>query len=54
MVYNPRAERWGNYVPTVLGRRYDAFLWFNETTALEPLHGVHPDITEMETWPTGE
>jgi erythromycin esterase len=54
VVYNPRAERWGNYVPTVLGRRYDAFLWFDETRALEPLHGVHADLTEMETWPTGE
>lgn len=54
VVYDPRVERWGNYVPTVLGRRYDAFLWFNETRALEPLHGVHPETTEMETWPTGE
>lgn len=54
VVYDPRAERWGNYVPTVLGRRYDAFLWFDETRALEPLHGVQADITEMETWPTGE
>jgi erythromycin esterase len=37
VVYRPGAERWGNYVPTALGRRYDAFLWFDETRALAPL-----------------
>jgi erythromycin esterase-like protein len=40
VVYRPSAERWGNYVPTVLGRRYDAFVWLDETTALHPLRGV--------------
>jgi erythromycin esterase-like protein len=38
VVYRPERERWGNYVPTVLGERYDAFLWFEETTPLRPLH----------------
>jgi erythromycin esterase len=38
VVYRPHAEQWGNYVPTVLGRRYDALLWFERTTALQPLH----------------
>jgi erythromycin esterase-like protein len=38
VVYRPERERWGNYVPTVLGERYDAFLWFEETTPLQPLH----------------
>jgi len=37
VVYHPEAERWGNYVPTVLGRRYDAFCWFDESTSLNPL-----------------
>jgi erythromycin esterase-like protein len=37
VVYHPERERWGNYVPTVLGERYDAFVWFDETTALRPL-----------------
>jgi erythromycin esterase len=53
VVYRPMAERWGNYVPTVLGRRYDAFLWCDETRALEPLHGVHAHGDELETWPFG-
>ena len=53
VVYRPQAERWGNYVPTTIGRRYDALLWFDESTALDPLHGVHPRGEEMETWPYG-
>lgn len=36
VVYRPERERWGNYVPTVLGERYDAFLWFDETRAVRP------------------
>jgi erythromycin esterase-like protein len=38
VVYRPERERWGNYVPTVLGDRYDAFLHLEETTPLVPLH----------------
>ncbi|MGY1805237.1 erythromycin esterase family protein [Blastococcus sp. SYSU D00922] len=38
VVYRPERERWGNYVPTVLGERYDAFLHLEETTPLRPLH----------------
>jgi erythromycin esterase-like protein len=46
-------ERWGNYVPTVLGRRYDALAWFDETRALDPLRPVEPERGELETWPFG-
>jgi erythromycin esterase-like protein len=38
VVYRPERERWGNYVPTVLAQRYDAFLYFEETSPLQPLH----------------
>jgi erythromycin esterase len=54
VVYRPDAERWGNYVPTVLGRRYDAFLWFDETRALTPLAGASAEGAELESWPFGE
>jgi erythromycin esterase-like protein len=37
VVYNPKRERTGNYVPTVLGRRYDAFIHLERTRPLEPL-----------------
>jgi erythromycin esterase len=53
VVYHPRAERWGNYVPTVLGRRYDAFCWFDESRALTTLAGAHAEGAEMETYPHG-
>ncbi|MEX5720667.1 erythromycin esterase family protein [Geodermatophilus maliterrae] len=43
VVYRPERERWGNYVPTVLGERYDAFLHLEETTPLQPLHLERPD-----------
>jgi erythromycin esterase len=51
VVYHPGAERWGNYVPTVLGRRYDSFCWFDESRALAPLHAAHPTGAEMEAYP---
>ena len=35
-IYNPSRERNGNYVPTVLPDRYDAFIYLNETNALHP------------------
>lgn len=53
VVYHPESERRGNYVPTVWGRRYDAFLYCDQTTALRPLHSVEQRDTELETYPTG-
>jgi erythromycin esterase-like protein len=52
VVYHPERERWGNYVPTVVGRRYDAFLWLDETRAVHPLHGEPWGDVEPETYPT--
>jgi erythromycin esterase-like protein len=43
VVYRPERERWGNYVPTVLGGRYDAFLYMNDTSPLQPLHMERPE-----------
>jgi erythromycin esterase len=55
VVYRPESERRGNYVPTVLPRRYDAFLYLDTTRALHPLHEVHPhEESEVpETYPFG-
>ena len=53
VVYRPELEHLGNYVPTVLGDRYDAFLWFDETRALRPLHARTVDVLEPETYPSG-
>jgi erythromycin esterase-like protein len=53
VVYHPEHDRRRNYVPTVLGDRYDAFLWFAETRALHPLRVSQVDALEPETHPTG-
>jgi erythromycin esterase-like protein len=52
VVYHPEFERWGNYVPTVLPRRYDAFLFFDQTRALRPI-ALHADNAgePPETYP---
>jgi erythromycin esterase-like protein len=53
VVYDPDHERWGNYVPTVVPRRYDAFVFVDETHALSPLH-MPVAVGEIpETFPTG-
>jgi len=55
VVYRPRFEQYGNYVPTILPERYDAFLYLDETRAVRPL--FRPAETEPEelpeTYPTG-
>jgi erythromycin esterase-like protein len=51
VVYHPEREKYGNYVPTVLGSRYDAFIFLDETSALHPLH-IRPDRKQTpETYP---
>ena len=54
VVYDPALERYGNYVPSVLPRRYDAFLYIDQTRALRPLHVAAHEFGEVpETYPTG-
>ena len=53
VVYQPHREV-GYFVPTVMGGRYDALLWFEETEALHPLHHESRSIEpEFETEPSG-
>ncbi|MFG1925870.1 erythromycin esterase family protein [Cryptosporangium sp. NPDC048952] len=52
VVYQPSREAYGNYVPTRLGERYDAFVWLPDTTALAPMHAVAVG-GELETYPVG-
>lgn len=37
VVYNPGFERFGNYVPSLIPERYDAFIFLEHTKALHPL-----------------
>jgi erythromycin esterase len=51
VVYNPVNEKHGNYVPSILSSRYDAFLYIDQTTAVHPLH-LKPDSHLVpETYP---
>ena len=53
VVYHPERERYGNYVPSRLADRYDAYFFFDETLAVEPLDWG-PAPPGLETYPTGE
>ncbi|MFL0572253.1 erythromycin esterase family protein [Priestia megaterium] len=37
VVYDPEIEQYGNYVPSRLSKRYDAFIYVEKTHALSPL-----------------
>lgn len=52
VIYRPETERWSHYMEASLPAQYDAWVWFDETSAVSPLptrmtHG------EEETWPWG-
>lgn len=53
VVYNPELDKYGNYVPTIIPARYDAFIYLDETIALHPLN-ILSDIQQIpETYPFG-
>jgi erythromycin esterase-like protein len=52
VVYHPSAE-YGNYVPTILPMRYDAFIFLDETQALHPIHIIPHGRQIPETYPFG-
>jgi len=41
VVYRPEYEHFGNYVPSNMGQRYDSFIFFDQTKALQPLVVEH-------------
>jgi erythromycin esterase-like protein len=42
VVYNPEYEHLGNYVPSIISERYDAFIFIDKTHALKPNEIVSP------------
>jgi erythromycin esterase-like protein len=53
VVYHPSREQYGNYVPSTIPLRYDAFIYLDSTRALHPLH-IEPDGHLVpETYPFG-
>ena len=53
VVYNQQYEQYGNYVPSILPLRYDAFIYLDETRAVHPLHITHDGQQVPETYPFG-
>jgi erythromycin esterase-like protein len=52
VVYDPAMEKYGNYVPSLIPQRYDAFIFIDETRALHPLY-LHADRRKVpETFPS--
>ena len=51
VVYHPESERHSNYVPTVINRRYDAFIYLDQTRALRALHLTPDGHLVPETYP---
>lgn len=52
VVYNPKRES-GNYVPSQMTKRYDAFLFIAESTALHPLPSGSRKPKPPENYPFG-
>jgi erythromycin esterase-like protein len=53
VVYNPIYEKFGNYVPSILPMRYDAFIYLEKTQALHPLHLQPGGHQVPDTYPFG-
>ena len=53
VVYHPSREQYGNYVPSIMPQRYDAFIYIDNSNALHPLH-LKPDGHKTpDTYPWG-
>jgi erythromycin esterase len=54
VVYDPKHERFGNYVPTSLAKRYDGFIFIDQTKAIDPLIQGYDRSEIPETYPAGQ
>jgi len=52
VIYRPETERWSHYSGCSLPQQFDAWVWFDETTAVTPLPTRQLE-GEDETWPFG-
>jgi protein-L-isoaspartate(D-aspartate) O-methyltransferase len=51
VIYRPETERWSHYSEAVLPEQFDAFVWFDETRALQSLAAPEPDHGLPDTYP---
>ncbi|WP_369811299.1 erythromycin esterase family protein [Hymenobacter convexus] len=54
VVYRPQFEQFGNYVPSLIPERYDAFLFLDRTQALHPLPTAPQPNVPPDLYPWGE
>jgi erythromycin esterase-like protein len=52
VVYHPHREQYGNYVPSILPNRYDAFIFIDRTKALHPIQ-TKVNNEPPDTYPSG-
>ena len=53
VIYRPEAERMSHYSDASLPEQFDAFVWFDETTAVTPLGPEHAKTGAPDTYPFG-
>ncbi len=53
VVYDPDMESYGNYVPSLIPERYDAFMFLDESKALHPIDTRQERNLTPETFPFG-
>ena len=53
VIYRPETELQSHYADASLARQFDAWLWFDETRAVEPLGSEHRRTGVPETYPFG-
>ena len=52
VIYRPETERQSHYFQAVLPEQFDEYVWFDETSAVEPLP-VHEVTDAPDTYPFG-
>ncbi|WP_286903304.1 erythromycin esterase family protein [Vreelandella sedimenti] len=52
VIYRPESEYYSHYFKASLAEQFDAYVWFNETTAVTPLPGARPQGVP-DTYPFG-
>jgi erythromycin esterase-like protein len=53
VIYRPETELMSHYFEASLPRQFDAYVWFDETTAVTPLGAGHHSVGPPETYPFG-
>jgi protein-L-isoaspartate(D-aspartate) O-methyltransferase len=53
VIYRPETERWSHYAQAVLPNQFDAWVWFDETSAVTPLGAQAQRAGEAEMYPFG-